>query len=126
MPGVSSTTDYELIVVVINEGEISIDVAGTGQTITNIGCVSEADILKAESRPYLDYNQMKGLVGGDFVSGLMNWARKGANVVHKATELGSKASSALRSIGLGEGGELIGSGQGGALARKASLKDRLR
>ena len=79
-----------------------------------------------KARVYLDYNQMKGLVGGDFVSGLMNWARKGANVVHRATELGSKASSALKSIGLGEGGELIGSGQGGALARKSSLKDRLR
>ena len=116
------TPDYELFVIVINEGAVSIDVAGTGSTVTNIGCVSEADVLKAETRPNLDYNQMKGLIGGDFIDSLTNWAKKGANVAHNVAKYAPLVSDGLKSIGMGRGGELVGS----AIAHKKSLKDRLK
>ena len=118
------TPDYELFVIVINEGAVSIDVAGTGSTVTNIGCVSEADVLKAETRPNLDYNQMKGLVGGDFIDTLKNWAQKGANVAHTVAKYAPMVSDGLKSVGMGRGrgGEIVGS----AIAHKKSLKDRLK
>jgi hypothetical protein len=126
-----ASSDYELFVIVINEGQISVDVAGTGNVVTNIGVVSEADILKAETKPWLDYNSMKGLVGGDFLSSLKNWAKKGASIVHTVADLAPKASGALKSIGMGHGagrgGGLIGSGlSGGKLLSQVSLKDRLK
>lgn len=130
-----ASSDYELFVITVNEGEISIDVAGTGATTTNIGCVSEADVLKAEVRNGLDYNNLKGLVGGDFLSSLKNWVRKGADAVHSVAKYAPMVSNGLKSVGMGQGagvgrghgGELLGSGlEGGAIASKKSLKDRLK
>ena len=121
----AGSNDYELFVIVVNEGQMSIDVAGTGSVVTNIGVVSEADVLKAEVKPYLDYNAMAGLVGGDFLNTLKNWGKKAASVVHTVADLAPKASNALKSVGMGQGGELVGSGRGGKLLGKKSLKDRL-
>lgn len=134
-PTAAGITDFEMFIIVVNEGQVSIDVAGTGSTITNIGCVSEADVLKAEARPNMDYNNMKGLVGGDFLGTLSNWARKGADGIHTIAKVApallpnsnvakyaSMASDGLRAVGMGRGGELVGS----ALASKRSLKDRLK
>jgi hypothetical protein len=124
-------TDYELFVIVINEGQLSIDVAGTGSVVTNIGCISEADVLSAQTSSHIDYNKLNGLVGGDFLSSLKNFAQKASNVVHNVAKYAPMVSDGLKSVGLGRGaghgagfsgGELIGS----AIASKKSLKDRLK
>jgi hypothetical protein len=65
---------------------------------------------------------MKGLVGGDFIDTLKNWAQKGANVAHNVAKYAPLVSNGLKSVGMGHGGELIGS----AIAPKKSLKDRLK
>ncbi len=126
-----SQADYEMVVIIINEGMMSIDVAGNGKVDTNIGIVSEADALKAETKPWLDYNDINGMVGGDFLGSLRNWGKKAASLVHTAADLAPKASSALKSVGLGRGAGLgaglVGSGMaGGALLSQKSLKDRLK
>lgn len=128
---IAPSSDYELFVIVINEGQVSIDVAGTGNVITNIGVVSEADVLKAETKPWLNYNEVHGLIGGDFLSSLKNWGKKIAGAVHTAAEIAPKVSSGLKSVGLGRGAGfgsgLVGSGlSGGKLLSQTSLKDRLR
>lgn len=121
------SSDYEMFVIVINEGQVSIDVAGTGNVVTNIGVVSEADILKAETKPWLGYNDVHGLVGGDFLSTLRNFGKKIASAVHTAAEIVPKVSSGLKSVGLGRGAGLVGSGlSGGKMLSQTSLKDRLR
>ncbi len=130
-----ASNDYELFVIVINEGQLSIDVAGTGNVVTNIGVVSEADILKAETKPWLAYNDIHGLVGGDFLGTLKNWGKKIASAVHTVADVAPKVSSGLKSVGLGHGAGvgagLIGSGigrglAGGKMLSQTSLKDRLR
>jgi hypothetical protein len=108
-----ATSDYELFVIVLNKGQLNIDVAGT--------------------------NDMKGLVGGDFLSSSMNYAKKIPALAHSDAEYAPQVSGALKSIGLGMGagrgagrgngysaGELIGSGIGGKLLDRKSLKDRLK
>lgn len=131
-PSISAPqSDYELFIILVNEGTVAIDVAGTGSVSSTIGCVSEADILKAETKPWLDYNDLKGLVGGDFISSLKNFVKSVPSVAHKVAEYAPHVSNGLKSLGLGMGagvsaGELIGSGKGGKLLGRSTLKDRLK
>ena len=121
--------EMEAFVIVINEGELAIDVAGNGSTNAKVGLISEADVLKAELQN-VDYYDVQGVpVGGDFLGGLRNFAKglhhgakNVASVVHTAANVLPRVSNGLKSVGLGYGSGLVGS----ALASKKSLKDRLK
>lgn len=120
-----ATTQYELIVIIVSEGQWTIDVQGSGNVSTQIGILSEADVLKAETKPWLNYENMNGLVGGDFLGNLRNWGERASSMVHAVADLAPKASSALKSVGLGRGAGygagLIGSGvSGGAVESQKS------
>jgi len=126
----AASANYELIIIPINEGQLSIDVAGTGSVVTQVGCVSEADVLKSETRPYVDYNELNGLVGGDWFGKIMSYAKKLPGVVHGAAKVLPQISDGLKSMGMGHGAGL-GAGHGGqligsAIASKRSLKDKLK
>lgn len=113
-----ATADYELFVIAVNDGIMSIDYEGTGQVTTKIGVVSEADVLKAEVvHPERE-------VEGGFLG---NWVKKAANIVHKVAEYAPKVSNTLKTVGLGHAAGLYGETViGGAVASKRSLKDRLK
>jgi hypothetical protein len=122
----ADTTEYEMVIVTVNDGQLSIDVAGTGAATTQLGCVSEADVLKAQVRSDIDYNEMNGLVGSGWFDKVLSMGRKIPGVVHAAAKVLPQISDGMKSMGLGHGaghgGQLIGS----AIASKKSLKERLK
>lgn len=125
------TADWEMFVIVVNEGQVSVDVAGTGAVVTQIGCVTEADVLKAETKPWLDYNKVNGLAGGDWLGSLKNFAKKAIEhapaVLDVAAKVAPHIRDGLKAVGMGRGSGLEGSSLvGSALLSKRSLKDRLR
>jgi hypothetical protein len=140
------TITPSLYIVVINEGTFTIQ--GLGSASTNIGVITSKDILDCQSRPWVDYNDIQKVNGGDFFSGLRDFGAKindflkGNKIISRAllSPLGTLADAGLSAFtgvpipasrvlghaadyfGYGhEGGELVG---GRRLAR-GQLRKRL-
>ena len=118
-----ASKDYEMFIITVNGGSLDIDLTN-GDVSTKIGLVSERDALetKISDKSYYSTNQ---LVGGDFISSLSNIGRKIGSVVKSIAPVIHMASDALKSTGAGVGFGLVGSGRGGRISSKKSLKDRL-
>jgi hypothetical protein len=117
-----------LYLVPVLEGVFTIE--GLGRSSTNVGVISSKDILDSQSRPFVNYNDVESVNGGDFLSGLKDFGRKlvsGLKTVHdfiKDQHLISKglsfiphpgaqiASKAAETLGYGEGDYGYGEGEG--------------
>lgn len=69
-----NTITPSMYVVVVNEGTFTIQ--GLGSASTNIGVITSKDILDCQSRPWVDYNDIQKVNGGDFFSGLRDFGSK--------------------------------------------------
>jgi hypothetical protein len=123
----TASTAYEIFVIVVNDGSISIDVEGTGAVASQIGLISTADVLTAPLDVNVDYNELKG---NGWLSSIKHFARKAIPIIKDvaphAIEIFNKAKSHLEDTG----SALIGSGVGRGVGRggklsKLSLKSRL-
>lgn len=63
-----------LYIVVVSEGSFTIE--GLGKASTNIGVITSQDILDAQSNPFVNYNDIQCVNGGNFLSGLKNFGRE--------------------------------------------------
>lgn len=128
-----------LYVVPILEGTFTI--SGLGRAHTQIGVISSKDILDAASSPFINYNDVQDVNGGDFLSSLKQFGEsilsglrtahdfiknnkilsKGLSFIpHPLGQVGSKVADAL---GYGDGeGVMVG----GKMMSRKSLRDRLR
>lgn len=120
-----------MYLVVVNEGTFT--VTAQGSCVHNIGVVSAADILDAQSRPGINYREVQRLNGGDFLSGLRSFASK-VNDFLKQTKILSTVGKAVGSVVPGVGvaanvAEKLGYGgvaiQGGKKLTKKQLQSRL-
>lgn len=101
-----------LYIIIVNEGTFTVE--GLGKASTNIGVLSSEDILNARSAPFVNYNDVEDVNGGNFWSGLKNAVRKVGSFVkdnrvlsstlgaipHPYAQIGSQVAKA---VGLGEG-----------------------
>ena len=85
-----------LYVVPISEGTFTI--AGLGSSMTNIGVLSSKDILDCESKPWIDYNDIEHVNGGDFLSGLKSFGSKINDFLKKHKVISSVLRSPLGSL----------------------------
>jgi len=76
-----------LYVVPVLEGVFTIQ--GLGQASTNIGVITSQDILDAQMKPWVNYNDVQSVNGGDFWSGLKDFGRK-INDFLKSTKIVSR------------------------------------
>jgi hypothetical protein len=63
-----------LYIVVVNEGTFTIE--ALGKASTNIGVISSSDIMNAQQNPFISYNDIQCVNGGNFLSGLKNFGEK--------------------------------------------------
>ena len=71
----STSKNITLYVVVVNEGVFNIG-PGVGQACGQIGVLSSQDILDCNSKPFLNYQDIKEVNGGDFLSGIKDFFGK--------------------------------------------------
>jgi hypothetical protein len=144
----SRTITPSLYIVPILEGTFTIQ--GLGSASTNIGVITSKDILDCQSKPWVNYNDVQHVNGGDFFSGLWDFGKKINDFLKRnkvissvlKSPLGSMADVALSGLagvpipasrplaaiaehygyGEGEGGVLIG----GRRVSKRHLQKRLR
>jgi hypothetical protein len=122
---------YECIVVVINDGELAIDVAGSGNVTSKIGLITEADVLSAPLDPNVDASELEG---NGWLSGAKSFLKKALPIVKDVAPLAIEAFKKAKAHLDDTGSALIGSGVGlgygkgvgrGGRISKLSLKDRL-
>jgi hypothetical protein len=122
---------YECIVVVINDGELAIDVAGSGNVTSKIGLITEADVLSAPLDPNVDVSELEG---NGWLSGAKSFLKKALPIVKDVAPLAIEAFKKAKAHLDDTGSALIGSGVGlgygkgvgrGGRISKLSLKDRL-
>ncbi len=136
-----------MYIVVVAEGTFTVE--GIGKASTNIGVITSQDILDASASPWVDYNDVQAVNGGNFLSGLKSFG-KDLWKYAKDNRLISQGLSAIpnpytqmaapvaRAFGLGndpyEAGVMVGGvpvagarkkTKGGALVSSRSLRDRL-
>lgn len=63
-----------MYIVVVSEGTFTIE--GLGKASTNIGVISSQDILNAQQNPFIDYNDVQCVNGGNFLSGLKRFGNQ--------------------------------------------------
>lgn len=121
-----------LYIVVVSEGTFTIE--GLGKASTNIGVITSQDIMDAQSSPWVDYNDVQDVNGGNFLSGLKSFGSKLWSFVkdNKLLSKGLKAiphpyaqAAAPFAESLGLGGVRAGVVVGGKSMSRRSLRDRL-
>ncbi len=63
-----------LYIIVVSEGSFTIE--GLGKCSTNIGVITQEDILTAKQSPWVSYHDIEDINGGNFLSGLKNFGRE--------------------------------------------------
>lgn len=134
----TDTFAFTLWVVVVSEGSM---VISNGDTVLQLGILSQADILNAQPRYDLNYSDIQKWQGGDFFSSLKQNLSKLGNFVqkHKAISRGADvlarldtpyapAFGVVRDLAqvVGAGAPVGGAMLGGAKISKKSLAHRLR
>lgn len=135
----SAITNYTMFIVVVNEGVFTI---GPGSTMYQVGVLTSEDILDAKSKPFINYELIKDINGGNCASGLGNfWDEKivpflkESKILSNAAKLipfaGPVISESIHNVGYGQG-VLVNdpSGQGvfvgGQHMSRGNLKDSMR
>lgn len=120
------TINPTLYIVPVLEGTFTIETLGRAST--NIGVITSRDILDARSRPFMNYQDVENVNGGDFLSGLKDFGRKimsGIGKVRDSKIIGNTLSSIphplaqiaapiAKFLGFGEDGRPIYSGVEGS------------
>lgn len=118
---------YECVVIVINDGELAIDVAGSGNVTSKIGLITEADVLSAPLDPNVDASELEG---NGWLSGAKSFLKKALPIAKDVAPLAIEAFKKAKAHLEDTGSALIGSGIGHGVGRggkisKLSLKARL-
>jgi hypothetical protein len=106
-------TNFTLYIVLVNEGVFSIG-PGIGQASAQIGVLSSQDILDAKSKPMVNYELIKSVEGGDFLSGLKQFfsekvlplikqSRIASNLANLVPVVGPALKKSIRNLGYGDG-----------------------
>jgi hypothetical protein len=140
----SRNMDSVLMIVPVLEGTFSI--MGLGQASRNIGVLTSNDILYAQANPWVNYNDVQRVNGGDFFSGLYDFGKsvhdfvKGHKIISKGllsplgtvldVVTGLPISKPLgyvgKYLGYGEGqGGVLVDNHGGQSVSRSALKRRL-
>ncbi len=127
-----------LYIIIVSEGTFTIE--GIGKASTNIGVITSQDILDCQASPWVDYNDVQCVNGGNFFSGLKSFGNnlwkhvKDNKLISKSlgriqNPYTQAASFAADALGLGmDGGVRAGvraGKKGGIMMDKKSLKHRL-
>ena len=120
-----------------------------GRALINIGVITSQDILDSKNSPWLNYNDVENVSGGDFFSGIKSFfsdkvlpalkqfvsnhgiSRTLGSIPHPYSQIASNVANA---VGLGEGDRedvMAGEGEGGVLLggrhmSKTQLKRRMK
>lgn len=81
-------------IVIVSEGTFTIE--GLGKSSTNIGVISSQDILDASMSPFVSYNDVQCVNGGNFLSGLKDFGNK---IWSGIKEYGPKILSGIQKYG---------------------------
>ena len=116
---------------VINDGELAIDVAGSGNVTSKIGLITESDVLSAPLDPNVNASELEG---NGWLSGAKSFLKKAVPILKDVAPLAMEAYKKAKAHLDETGSALIGSGVGFGVGRgvgrggkisKLSLKDRL-
>jgi hypothetical protein len=145
--GAHDAVNVSLYVLVVSEGVFNI--MESGAAVTQLSILTQQDVLNARNSPFVDYNDVQDVNGGNFYSGLKNFGNKLLPYAKKANQylkdkkiiskgadalsyLPTRASPLLRGVsqvadayGYGyedEGGLLVG----GRQMNRKNLKSRAR
>jgi len=130
--GTWDSVPMTMYLIVINEGTLT--VPGLGNAVTQLGVLSKQDIINAREQPGISYRDIQDVNGGDFLSGLKNFASKindflkssklASNLANIIPIAGPAISKSLNNLGYGceeEGGVPVG----GKRMSKAKLRKSL-
>ena len=106
---------YTLYIVIVNEGVFNI---AAGQTSAQIGVLSSQDILDAKSKPYINYELIKDMEGGNFLTGVKDFftevipqflgkSKLASNLANLIPVIGPAVSKSVSNLGYGDGGILV-------------------
>lgn len=133
--GAHDAIPLSMYIVIVNEGSLTIP--GYGHAINQIGVISKSDVLTAKRNPFIDYQDIQEVNGGNFLSGLKHFGQKVAHAIREAApyakaayKYGKKAAPYIKEgLEIAEAvapllaaGEVVGEGR---MSRK-SLKSRMR
>lgn len=128
-------TDLTMYIVVVNEGSFTIP--SYGKADAQIGIISRNDVLNAQRNPFINYEDIQEVNGGNFLSGLKKFGHKlgraamdAAPYVKAAYKYGKKAMPCIESAAeIAEAvapylaaGEVVGEGR----MRRKDLRSRMR
>jgi hypothetical protein len=124
-PNTLHAINYELYIVTISEGTMTVV---NQHTVTQVGVISKQNILDAKVSNNVNYNMIKRVYGGNFLSGLKSFISKVGDIGSKVLPYAKAALPLARQIlgvGEGEGGKrkkAKRSRKGSSLAVSASGK----
>lgn len=137
----AQTITPTLYILVVNEGTFTIQ---DNRSVAQIGVVSKQDALDAQTSPFVDYNEIKSVYGGDFFSGMKDvgstiWSglQKAAPYIEKGLDIAGKVAPIAMPLMMGLGDEYSGEGgvltggrrrkkkRGGAMMSRDELRHRL-
>lgn len=134
---------YEMWLWFVSEGTFNV-YANT--SLSQIGVVSKMDVLNSVKSPVLDYQMVRNIYGGNFLSDLKNFGKsvlsglktgfkEGIPIAKDILGVAKDVAPLLPMFGLGEEDEMSGEGcygygegviVGGARAKRSKLRSRLR
>lgn len=134
-PSYSDSINYTLYTVIVSEGSFTIM---DNRSVAQIGVISKEDVLEAKSNPFIDWDDSRGLYGGDFFGSVGDFFKnlpgnvmKGveavAPVVKKGVEIAKDFAPLLPLVGLGKKhAKKRGRGVvGGRMMKRHELKQRM-
>lgn len=123
-----------LYLLVVNEGTFTI--LGSNSAQAQLGVVSERDVILAREMPGLNYRDIRSVEGGDFMSGISDFANKFHDFLKQSKVLsiaadyiplvGKPASKLIENLGYGMEGGVALQGRGGCAGGKKMNKAQLR
>lgn len=123
-----------LYLVVVNEGTFTIVSQGNAQH--QLGVISERDVILSREMPGMNYRDIRSVEGGDFLSGISDFANKFNDFLKQSKVLslaadyipvvGRTASKLVENLGYGMEGGVALQGRGGCAGGKKMNKAQLR
>jgi hypothetical protein len=92
-PAVSPT----LYLVIVNEGTFTIETIG--RSSANIGVISSQDILDCKAKPFLNYEDVQSVNGGDFLTGLKEFFTQTIPGLLRKSKLASNLANLIPVVG---------------------------
>lgn len=116
-----------LYLIIVSEGVFTVL---DNRSVSQIGVVSKLDVIESRMSPFVDYNMLYNIHGGNFLSSIKSFGKKvlaglekvhdfakqhkllskglsAASLIPAAAPLAGPAAAAARALGYGEGGVLV-------------------